>query len=102
MIPRPVIYVVSVMLLIGAFSMPYGYYTLLRIIAFAAFCILAYDVATRGNKTLPWIFGFVAVVFNPIIKVHFPKEIWAIVDVVSAVLLIITIESTNPTSKSRE
>lgn len=90
------------MLLIGALPMPYGYYTLLRIIAFATFGFLAYDVATRGGTTLPWIFGFVAVVFNPLIKIHFPKEIWAIVDVVSALVLIATIKYTTPDSKSPE
>jgi hypothetical protein len=31
-----------------------------------------------------------ALVFNPFIKIHFPKEMWAVVDVAAGVLLLAT------------
>lgn len=102
MIPRRIIYAVSLMLVVGAFPLPYGYYTLLRISAFMVFGLLAYDAYTKGGKALPWLLGFMALVFNPLIKVHFPKEVWAVVDVISAVILVTTIKYTSPKVKSPE
>ena len=33
-------------------------------------------------------FGFLALLFNPIIKIHLPKELWAIIDIGSAILIL--------------
>lgn len=95
MIPRGIIYAISLMLLVGAFPMPYGYYTLLRVSTFVVFGLLAYDVSLR-RKVLPWVLGSMALVFNPFIKVHFSKEVWAVIDVISAVILVATIKYTRP------
>lgn len=83
------------MLVVGASPMPYGYYTLLRVSTFIVFGLLAYDISLRGGKVLPWVLGFMALMFNPFIKVHFPKEAWAVIDVISAVILVTTIEYTS-------
>lgn len=80
--------------------MPYGYYTLLRISAFIVFGLLAYDVFSKGGKNLPWLLGLMAVVFNPFIKVHFSKEVWTVIDVLSAIFLVAIIKYTNPGIKS--
>jgi hypothetical protein len=101
-IPKPIIYVLALMLLVGAFPMPYGYYTLLRFGAFIVFGLLAYDVFSRGGKLLPWVLGFIAILFNPFIKVHLPKELWSVIDVVTAVILVATIKYTSPLAKSPE
>ncbi len=29
-----------------------------------------------------------ALVFNPIVKIHFPKEMWAVVDIAAGLLLL--------------
>lgn len=39
---------------------------------------------------LPWVYGITALVFNPIIKIYFPKEIWAVIDIAAGVLLLVT------------
>ena len=39
---------------------------------------------------LPWVYGLIAVLFNPIVKIHLPKEAWAFVDVGAGVLLLVT------------
>jgi hypothetical protein len=96
MIPRGVVIAVAVMLVVGALPMPYGYYTLLRIVACGLFGFLAYDIYIRGGKVLPWVFGFMAVLFNPLIKIHLPKEVWIFIDVVSAAALVATLKYTSP------
>ena len=88
--PTPVIYICAAMLFLGAAPLPYGYYTLLRLVSCGTFGFAAYVSFSRGRKVLPWIFVLVAVAFNPIVKVHLPKEVWAIVDVAAGLLLLAT------------
>lgn len=85
-----VIYICAAMLFAGAAPLPYGYYMLLRLVACGAFAFAAFIAFDRKNKALPWVYGFMALVFNPIIKIHFPKEMWAVVDVAAGVLLLAT------------
>jgi|TARA_B100002003_G_scaffold70096_1_gene65433 hypothetical protein len=88
--PIAIIYIVVAMLFIGVMPQPYGYYTLLRFVACGAFGYSAYIAYTRNSKNLPWIYGILAVLFNPIIKIHLPKEYWIVVDVGAGILLLAT------------
>ena len=88
--PIFVIYACAAMLFIGAAPLPYGYYTLLRLVACGVFAFAAFVAFERKNKALPWVYGFVALVMNPLIKIHFPKEVWALVDIAAAILLLAT------------
>ena len=88
--PTAVIYITAAMLFLGAAPLPYGYYMLLRLVACGVFAFAAFIAFDRKRKALPWAYGFMALVFNPIIKIHFPKEIWAVVDVASGILLLAT------------
>ncbi len=88
--PVAVIYIAAAMLFVGAAPLLYGYYMLLRLVTTGVFiwaAIVAYD---RKSEILTWVYGVLAVVFNPIIKVHLPKELWAVVDVGLGVLLLAT------------
>lgn len=88
--PVAVIYICAAMLFLGAAPLPYGYYTLLRLVACGVFVFAAFLAYDRKNKALPWVYGFMALVFNPIIKIHFPKEMWVVVDIVAGILLLVT------------
>lgn len=88
--PIGVIYACAVMLLVGAAPLPYVYYTLLRLVACGVFAYAAFLAADRKHKLLPWVFGLLALLFNPIVKVHLPKELWAFVDIAAGVLLLAT------------
>lgn len=88
--PTAVIYICAAMLFIGAASLPYGYYMLLRLVAFGVFAFAAYVAYEKKKTALPWVYGFMALVFNPIVKIHFPKEMWAIVDIAAGLLLLAT------------
>lgn len=91
--PTAVIYITAVMLFLGAAPLPYGYYMLLRLVACGVFTFAAYTTYGNASKALPWIYGFMVLVFNPIIKIHFPKEIWAIVDIAAGLFLVATAKS---------
>lgn len=88
--PPPVIYIAAALLALGAAPLPYGYYTFLRLVACGVFAFAAYVSFNRRGRVLPFVFGGLALLFNPLVKVHLPKEVWAVVDLVSAVLLLAT------------
>lgn len=88
--PSLVIYLTAGLLLIALAPLPYGYYVLLRLAATIVFACAAYISVKRKHRLLPWIYGLVALLFNPFIKVFLPKEVWAIVDVAAALILLLT------------
>ncbi len=87
--PKPVLFVAVGMLFIGVLPLPYGYYMLLRFVACGVFAWAAYITFENKEEVLPWVFVILAIVFNPIIKIHFPKEVWAIIDFCSAAFLLL-------------
>ena len=88
--PTAVIYITAAMLFLGAAPLPYSYYMLLRLVACGVFAFAAFIAFDRKSKALPWVYGFMALVFNTIIKIHFSKEMWAVVDIAAGVLLLAT------------
>jgi hypothetical protein len=88
--PVAVIYIAISMLLIGAAPLPYGYYTLLRIVATGVFLWAAFVAHEREHTILPWVYGLIAILFNPVIKIYLPKELWAAVDIGAGILLLAT------------
>lgn len=89
--PKPVIYLCAAMLFIAALPVPvYGYYVLLRIVVTAVFGYAAYVAFSRDENLLPWLYGLVAVMFNPVIQVHLPKEVWVPIDIAAGVFLLVT------------
>lgn len=82
-----------IILLLALGSLPYGYYQFLRwaitiIGAYSAY--LAYE---QKNITWTWIFGLIAILFNPIIPFIFAKDTWQTIDVITAIIIIINVVS---------
>ncbi len=88
--PIAIIYIVVAILFISVAPLPYGYYILLRLLVCGTFGYSAYIAYTKNSKNLPWIYGFIAVLFNPIIKIYLPKEYWVVIDVIAGILLLVT------------
>ena len=64
--------------------MPYGYYTVLRIIVCLAAFFIAWLVLSRDStRWLGWAFAGLAILYNPIIRVHLDRDTWAILNVLS-------------------
>ena len=73
------------------FKLPYGYYTLLRMVIFLAsgfFTLAAYKLRRHY-----WMItlGLIMILFNPIIKIHFAKEIWRGIDFLVGVIFLVFI-----------
>ena len=85
--PLPVLYIAIAVLLIGILPLPYGYYTLLRIVATGAFIWAAITAHKNGERTLPWMFALSAIIYNPILPVYLTKAIWTILNLGGAAML---------------
>ncbi len=70
---------------------PYGFFTLLRFVVFASMAYIAWLAYEAKKEKWIWIFGFLAVIFNPFIPLYFGRDFWVVVDLIVAVFLIISI-----------
>ena len=69
-------------------DMPYGFYQLVRFMALIGFVILAYKANEENKNKEVIIYGGLALLFQPFIKIALGREIWNIVDVIFAIGLI--------------
>lgn len=68
----------------------YGYYQLVRFVGMVGFIILAYK-EYKNNRQWVWVWVASAILINPLVKIALGRTIWNIMDIVWAVLLIISI-----------
>ena len=78
------------LLLLSFFSLPYGYYTLLRIVVAGSAGYLAWlDYSTHNSMSLlSGVMFFLAILFNPICPIYLPRAIWSFIDVICALIFI--------------
>jgi uncharacterized membrane protein HdeD (DUF308 family) len=70
-------------------SHPNSYFQFLRWFVSIAAAYTAYKSSTDVNKTWAWIFGIIAVVFNPIVPFYMAKDTWQLIDLIAGVIFII-------------
>ena len=84
-----VAWIVPVVILLGAFipGLPYGYFTFLRFVVCGTSGFLAWRQYEQDDMTF-WVymFGFVALLFNPIFPVYLSREIWVVIDACTAAM----------------
>lgn len=72
-------------------GLPYGFFTLLRFVVCAVSIYLTYKVYDNESDSLwVWVFGGIAVLFNPIIPIHLQRETWWIIDLVVGIFFILS------------
>ena len=87
--------IIAGLLFAGAFNMPYGYYRLLRIIVTICSVLYCYQYFEQNKINMVYLFGFIAILFNPLIPIFFNKEIWMMIDIVVAGLFLYFKPKTN-------
>ena len=78
----------AIALILCLFSMPYGYYQLVRFFAMAVFAYLAYCEYKDGATDRMILFIILAILFQPFLKIAVGRVIWNIIDVIVAGYLI--------------
>lgn len=77
-------YAIAVASLVAIFPLPYGYYTLLRIVVTIG-CIVYLVSNYEGELTRGVVtFGIILILFNPLIPIWLSKPIWIPIDIVVA------------------
>ncbi len=71
--------------------MPYGFYQFVRFAGLIGFTILAYEANQHGRQTEMIIYGGLALLFQPFIKIALGRQMWNIVDVVVGLGLLVSI-----------
>ena len=77
-------------LLLCLAPMPYGYYQLVRFVSMVAFAVMAYQFYNEKREGWAICFGALALLFQPFIKIALGRVMWNIVDVVVAIMLIVS------------
>lgn len=82
--------VLAILMFICLADMPYDYYEFVRFVALIGFSKLAYDAnkADQLNETI--IFITLAILFQPIFKIPFGRNIWNAIDVLIGFGLILS------------
>ena len=73
---------------------PYGFYILLRWIICAVSIYVAYSFYKSKLTAWAFVFGAIAILFNPIYLVYLDKSSWVGIDFVSSILFFISAYST--------
>lgn len=81
--------IASFLLLIAVLPMPYGYYLFMRIAITIVAGIMAYNLFKTTKKLLCSIFVVVAILYNPIIVIHFEKAIWSPINIFTALFFVV-------------
>ena len=80
--------IAAIMLVAALADWPYGYYQLLRFVTCGVAAYIAYLAYQRQKMWAAWLFGLIAVLFNPLIPVHLNREAWAIIDCTCAMVFV--------------
>ncbi|WP_242157367.1 DUF6804 family protein [Aestuariivivens sediminis] len=83
--------ILSILLFICLADLPYGYYQFVRFAGLVGFGFLAYQSHQNGKEKEMFIFGALALLFQPFFKIALGRPIWNIVDVIVGIGLIISI-----------
>jgi hypothetical protein len=89
----------AVLLLLCLAKMPYGFYQIVRFLAFAGFGYLAYLEYKGKSIDRMVLFVILALLFQPFLPLSLGRVIWNIVDVVVALYLIYLLAKTHLKSK---
>ena len=90
-LPPSAYLVIGLVSLLAAAPMPYGYYTLVRILVCGFSAVLAYQNYQAEDNSLSawvWVFLLIAITFNPLIPLHMQKEVWVWVDSLTGLLFL--------------
>jgi hypothetical protein len=88
--------IIIALIIIGFYRQPIGYYTFLRFAVMIVSIVNAYNSYKNKNEIWAWIFGTIAVLFNPIVPIHFDRNIWAVIDIITILILLASLISYNP------
>ena len=91
LLPAAVWLAPATMLLVALADLPYGFYTLLRVVVCAAAVLLVFHEVRPSRRCSGWtvVLTGMVILFNPLFPVGLPREQWAPIDASCAIVLVI-------------
>jgi hypothetical protein len=83
--------ILAILMFICLADVPYGYFQFVRFAALVGFGILAIAASNEENQTEMFIYGALALLFQPFFKIALGREVWNVVDVIVGAGLLISI-----------
>ncbi len=83
--------ILSFLLFLCLFDMPYGYYQFVRFSAMVGFSYLAFLANKEPDNSSVFIYIVLALLFQPFVKIALGRTIWNIVDLIVGIGLILSI-----------
>jgi hypothetical protein len=80
---------------------PYDYYVLLRVLVCGVCIYLAVQERDVGRMQWAWVLGGVAVLYNPVLKIHLDRQIWTVINMATIALFAIHMWSIGPPKGDR-
>lgn len=71
-------------------DMPYGYFQFVRFVGMIGFGFLALDAQGKKNEVGLYFFVISAILINPIFKIPLGRELWNTIDIIWAIILLIS------------
>ncbi|NDV65653.1 hypothetical protein D0T60_10415 [Bacteroides sp. 224] len=81
----------ALLLFLCLLKMPYGYYLFIRFIALLVFGILAYQAYKQERQLEMVVYGALALLFQPFLKISLGRDLWNIIDVIVGIGLIVSL-----------
>lgn len=75
---------------------PYSYYTVMRFVCCGCFIFLAILASEQKLARWPQVFGVLAVIYNPLIRIHLDRSFWSVVNVVTIGIALASIKAMKP------
>ena len=84
------LYIPVVLLLVAILNLEYGYYEMLRVVIAVFALFFAFKLNAIKQNGLMIVMIVIAIVFNPISPIHSEKGIWILIDIVSAIVFLVS------------
>jgi len=85
---------VILVLITSLFDMPYAYYSYANLVVFIGMSFIAYKCYKEEWWLGAVIYTLISIAFNPLDPLHFEKETWKVIDIIT-ISFIIIFESIN-------
>ena len=81
--------IAAVMALVAIADLPYGYYTLMRLVVCATAVFVIVMAAKSRQMWAVWLYSILALLFNPVAPVHLTKGLWQPIDFATGAMLVV-------------
>lgn len=84
-------FIITAALLLCLLPLPYGYYELVRLGGMVCFGVLAYHSYQQKQEGWMVVYVALALLFQPFFKIALGRDVWNVVDIAVAELLLLTL-----------